>query len=202
MKNYIHNLFITMALSATTSSIYTYKESFSNHTDKNIAIAMKYKGSKNLEFIVITPHGKQQFEPGASAIAGVKNAIDSNKANAIPSTWHYLIDPPSINDDNKNSLSWASLRIIWFKTETHKILLAITQAINKSDKSAETITELIKTGSNKANPEIVQQFESADHKLETFIATEGKEIGHSMAQDFHIDIIEDENGNIHFIAPL
>src|ERR1700761_3511064 len=182
MKMYSHILFIITIITSITSSINAYKESFFNSTDKTIAIGMKYKGSKNLEFIVIKPQTKEQFEPGSPAIDGVKNAIDNNKIDAIPGSWYFIIDPISIHDDNKNSLSWSTFRIIWFKPETYNTILTMAQAINKSDKTKKTVTELVKTESQKASPEIAQEFEASDYSLGNFIST-GKEIGHSMAQD-------------------
>lgn len=202
MKKYI-NVLLVLLLCAMNIQIEAYKESFTNHTDKNIAIGMKYKGAKNLEFITMNPHEQQQFEPGSPAISGIKSGIDYHKSNAIPSTWYYLIDPPSLDDNNKNSLSWTPLRFTWLTSDAYKTILAITRALSKStDKSPESITEIIKLEAQKASPEIVTQFTENDYSMENFIKKIGKDIGHSMAQDFHIDIIEDENSNLYFIAPL
>lgn len=199
MKNSNKFLFIIVMIVPFIQSIQAYKVSFSNHITTAIAIGMKYKGFKNLEFIVVKPHEEQFFEPGAPPLVGIKNAIDKNKSNAIPSSWYYHIDPPSLDDNNKNSIMWAPLTIQWFKPDTYKAILKISSEIGNSNKLTK---EFIKIQSAKATPEIMEQLAAVDYNLENFLRIIGKNIGHSMAQDFHIDIIQDENGNIHFIASL
>jgi len=221
MKTHLSTMLVIFAALGMTMQAQAHVYSFSNHTDQTIAIGMKYKGDSEIQFIVMEPHEKGEFQPGTEGVSGVKSGIGYSKIDSIASQWYYLVAPPLMTNKNKFTVPWKAFAFIYLQPDTYKVALEAGVAIGtaletkaKTDIETDTATsdttlatdatnEFVKTAAKKvAKGEALTAIVHTDYNLGAFISKVGNAVGPSMERSFHTDIIKDENGKIHFITIL
>jgi len=204
--------------------VHAWTYSFSNHTNRKVAIGMKYQGvNEPLEQRIINPNERRQFRPGDPDIAAAKSGFVVDK-------FYYMQDPilsdwlkrngGSFRPNNINNAPWRAFSLTWVPSEKYDAAIELAEAIGNFTEStgktamkagasyltggastaAEAATELASKGAIKAS--VLNEFASNDYSLGKFFASIGKAIGYTMAKSRHIDIVEDENGNLKFLTLL
>jgi hypothetical protein len=220
MNNYSLKVVLAIALMVMAAPLQAYRYTFSNHTGKKIATALRFKSSKWYEFTVVLPNKMGTIAPGNKYIPDVQTEIGEGKAGYIPSEFFYYV--PKANEKmttaNQQSVAWRSMPITWVPSEKYTAALELAEAVGNftetaaktaakagaayltggASAGAEAATELAKTGAVKAD--VLKEFAGSDYSLGKFFGSIAKSAGYSMARNRHFDIVEDENGNLLFLS--
>jgi hypothetical protein len=220
MKNYIVKAMVALVALAVVSQADAYNYSFSNHTVKKIAVALRFKTAKWYEFAVVLPNTMGTIAPGNNYIPDVQSEIGQGLAGYVPSEFFYYIPKAGekITTANQQTVAWKSMPITWIPSEKYAAALELAEAVGNftetagktaakagaayltggASAGAEAATELAKTGAVKAD--VLKEFASSDYSLGKFFGSIAKSAGYSMARNRHFDIVEDENGALKFLS--
>ena len=220
MKNYIAKAIIVLVALGVSSQADAYRYSFSNHTGKKIAAALRFKTAKWYEFAVVSPNKMGTIAPGNNYIPDVQTAIGDGLAGYIPSEFFYYIPKAGekMTVDNQQTVAWRSMPITFIPSEKYAAALELAEAVGNftetagktvmkagaayatggASAGAEAAAELAKKGTVKAD--VLKEFANNDYNLGKFFGAIGKSAGYSMARNRHFDIVEDENGNLKFLT--
>lgn len=226
MKNHLSKVLVTLLALGIASQADAYTYSFTNHTNKRVAIGMKYKGiNEPMYERIIAPQERRQFRPGEAEIVGVKVGFVVDKFYYIPepvlSNW--LLKNAKFTPSNINNAPWRALSISWVPSEKYDVAIELAEALGNftegaakagmkagaayatggASVAADAAQEVVASTAKKiANAETVKELASNDYSLGKFFAAIGKNIGYTFAKSRHIDIVEDENGNLKFLTLL
>lgn len=227
MKNHLSKALIALLALGVSFQAQAWTYSFSNHTNKTVAIGMKYKGiNEPLEQRIIKPNERRQFRPGDPDIS-------SAKAGFVVDKFYYMQDPVfsewfnkngrAFNPRNINNAPWKALSLTWVPSEKYTVAIELAEAVGNFTESAtkagmkagaayatggaslaaDTAKDVVESTAKKiASADTMKELASNDYSLGKFFASIGKAVGYTMAKSRHIDIVEDENGNIKFLTLL
>ncbi len=229
MKNLLGKAFILVSMLAAASTAQAYVYSFSNHTNNDMAIGMNFKGSGNMEYIVVPAHQGSAFSHKIKGEFGVRSNIGANRAGYIASRFYYipnLIDRNgqriAVNEKTRGNLPWKAMNIEWLPTEAYKVSLEVAEAVGNMTETvgkaalkagaayatggatvaADATAEVAKNAAKKvASAKTMEELASNDYSLGKFISAIGKSVGHSMIGGNHVDIIMTDEG-LKFISLL
>lgn len=222
MNNYSLKMVLAIALLVIGAPLQAYRYTFSNHTGKKIAMAIRFKTSKWYEFVVVKPDQQGTIGHGNDYIPDVQTAIPSNQSGFIPSEF-FVYQPKTgerMTTSNQQTVAWRSIAPQWIPSEKYNAAIELAEAIGEFTEStgktamkagaaymtggastaAEAATELASKGAIKAD--VLKEFANNDYSLGKFFKSIGTSVGYSMARNRHFDIVEDENGKIVLLTQL
>jgi hypothetical protein len=212
MKKQLLKALAAFAIIGATSHVQAYSYTFSNHTNKEIGVAMRFYGlGEPRYFRWIPSHEGRQFTPKQATRSGMESEqpIEGRKIGFIAKTWWYVINPSPANKSDREvakTLPWREFQITWMPTDAYKVSLKLYEAVTAATvKAAElAIDAAIAIGTEGASVPVQAALKAAKEgaasdALTNLIRTVGEAAGRSMMTDRHIDIIEDKNG-IKFIS--
>jgi hypothetical protein len=227
MKNHLNKVLVTLLTLGVASQADAYTYSFSNHTNKTVAIGMKYQGiNEPLERRTIAPNTRAQFRPGDPDIS-------SRKAGFVVDKFYYMQDPilsnwlrkvgGAFNPGNINNAPWKALSVTWVPSERYNVAIELAEAVGNftetaaksgikagaayatggASLAADAAKDVVESTAKKiASADTVKELADGDYSLGKFFAAIGKNIGYSFVKSRHIDIVEDEEGNLKFLTLL
>lgn len=224
MKKNLMKAIVAVTTVIAMPQVHAWTYSFTNHTDKNVAVGMKYQGiNEPVEQRIVPANERRQFRPGDPDIS-------SRKSGFVVDKFYYIKEPALSNWLSKNGGSftrknldnapWSAMSITWVPSEKYDAALELAEAVGNmtetvgkaagraaaaaatggASEAAEAATELVKKGAIKAD--VLKEFADNDYSLGKFFGSIGKMIGYTMAKSRHMDIVEDENGNLKFLTLL
>lgn len=234
MKNHLVKALAIVAALVAVPQIQAWTYSFTNHTNKRIALALRYQTTSNLEQRVIPPHQRRQFRPGEENPDTRHVDIGSGKAGYVVDQFFYMIDPQfsnwfrangnAFNPRNITQAPWRALSLTWVPSDKYNLAIELAEAVGNFTETAgkaaakagaayatgglsaaaDGAKDVVKKTAAKvgAKADAAKELASADYSLGKFFAAIGKSIGYTMAKNRHIDIVEDENGNVKFLTML
>lgn len=181
MKNSIKTTLIALLLliTATQSSAYVY--TFCNHTEEQIAIAIKFREENEpLYTKLIHPHTTEALGDGNGGVPEIKEGYCL--------TYLYYIKAPTTAQKKHNfaTAPWKDIAITWAPLDIYHPILEIVSP------------HPIPVKKHKVLPAHInyQALSALIHKIH-------KPAHHpTMCVARHMDIIEDQHGKIFFISPL
>lgn len=220
MKNYLVKTIVALVAFSVASQANAYSYSFSNHTGKKIAVALRFKTAKWYEFSVVEPNRMGTIAPGNKYIPDKQTEIGDGLAGYIPSEFFYYVPKAGekMTTANQQSVAWKSMPIMWIPSEKYAAALELAEAVGNftetagkaamkagaayatggASAGAEAAAELAKKGAVKAD--VLQEFSNSNYSLGKFFGTIAKSAGYSMARNRHFDIVTDENGALKFLS--
>lgn len=223
MKNHLNKVLVTLLALGIASQADAYTYSFSNHTSKKVAIGMKYQGiNEPMEQRTIAPHTRAQFRPGDPDIS-------SRKAGFVVDRFYYMQDPifsdwlrkagGAFNQGNIYNAPWRALSVTWVPSDKYNATIELIEAVGNTLEAgtkagikagaayatggASLAADAAEAAAKKlANADVAKELASNDYSIGKFLAAIGKAAGYSWVRSRHIDIVEDENGNLKFLTLL
>lgn len=219
MKNRIVTALAVLVALVVVPQAHAYRYSFSNHTTKKIAAAIKFKGSKWYEFCVTLPGQMNAIAHGNKYAPDKQTDFPSASAGLVPSQLFYYIPKAGeqMTTANQQSVNWRAINIEWIPSESYDIAIELAEGLGKAGSAigkagikagaaymTAGASELGDAASKmtSAKADIAKDAASGSYGLSSLIGTIGKSAARSLIGDHHIDIIEDEDGKIHFISLL
>lgn len=219
MKNRVFKAIIALAAFVIVPQAQAYRYSFSNHTTKKIAAAIKFKGSKWYEFCVIQPGQMNAIAHGNKYAPDQQTDFPSASAGLVPSQMFYYLPKAGelMTTKNQQTVAWRAINIEWIPSESYTIAIELAEgmgkagsAIGKAGMKAGAAymtagTSEVANAASKmttAKADALKDAASGSYGLSSLIGTIGKSAARSLIGDHHIDIVEDEDGKIHFISLL
>ena len=218
MKNRLFKAIIAIATLVIVPQIHAYRYSFSNHTSKKIAAAIKFKGSKWYEFCVALPGQMAAIAHGNRYIQDVQTAFPKASMGLVPSQLFYYApkDGEIMTTKNQQTVGWRAINIEWIPSESYDIAIELAEGLGKAGSAmgkaaVKAGAAYMTAGASEvgdaaskmaARADIAKDAASGSYGLSGLIGAIGKSATRSLIGDHHIDIIEDEDGKIHFISLL
>ena len=222
MKNGFMKAIIALAALVVVPQISAYQYSFSNHTKKKMAVAIKFKGSKWYEFCVVQPGRMGAIAHGNKYKPDVQTEFPAASAGLIPSQFFYYVPKAGekMTIANQQTVNWRAVNITWVPSESYQTAIEVAESIGATGEAAGKTaaragaayatggaSELAagaagaaKTAANKAGA--LTEAGSGEYGLSKLLGSIGKSAARSLIGDHHFDIVEDENGKISFITIL
>lgn len=132
MKNNLSKALVTLVALGAASQAQAYTYSFTNHTNSQVAIGMKYQGiNEPLEQRVVPPHERRQFRPGDPDIT-------SRKAGFIVDKFYYMQEPSfsvwfkrngPFNPNNIQQAPWRALSLTWVSSDKYDAAIELAEAL-------------------------------------------------------------------------
>lgn len=222
MKNYVYKALAILAIVGATGKMQAWSYTFTNHTNKEIGVAMRYYGLGEPRYFRFIPSkASRQFTPGQPTVpgsAGAEEGIVPAKVGFVAKTfWYVDMSDPKLSALKKDrelakTLPWAEIHITWMSTDAYKLALALYESSVKVGgaalaSGAQVAIAAATSGASapvQAAAAAVQagvKGAAASGSLSKLITAVGEMASRSMITDRHIDIIED-NGEIKFISKL
>jgi len=209
MKKQLLKALTALAIIGTTSQMHAYSYIFSNHTNKEIGLGMRYYGlGEPRYFRWIPSHQARQFTPGQPTRSSTEREIEYRKIGFIGKTFWYVENPTAAQKQDPKALPWREFQITWIPTDSYKIALKLYEATTAASVQAAklaidaAIAIATEGTSVPAQAALAAAKEgAASDALTKLIKAVGKAAGRSMMTDRHIDIIEDKDG-IQFISQM
>jgi|GEM_PF-5773040 hypothetical protein len=218
MKNLLRKTLVVLAILGTTAQMQAYKYSFTNHTNNEISIAMRYKGIGEPRYRIHIPaHESRQFRPGDGQIPRIKIGF-------LPQAFWYINKPTAAHKANHKTAPWREFAITWVPTDKYQLAIDLAEAIGQTTEGAGKLAleaggayasggaslaaeEAAKAASAAKRAATGETLTSAGGNvgglgLANLLKAVGKSGAHSMMRDRHIDIVEDETGKLSFISLL
>jgi len=218
MKKHFIKAIVALAALVVVSQAHAYRYSFSNHTKKKIAVAIRFKGSKWYEFAVVQPGRMGSIAHGNRYIPDVQTAFPTASAGLIPSSFFYYIPKAGekMTEQNQQSVGWRAINITWIPSASYEASIAVADSIGATTEkagaaAAKAAAAYMSGGATAAAEGAVKATGGADALKALsegkigfggFLSSIGKSAAHSLIGDHHFDIIEDETGKISFITIL
>lgn len=230
MKNHLSKVLVTLLALGIVSQANAWTYSFTNHTSKTVVIGMKYQGTNEpLEQRIIPSNERRQFKPGEPMDASGFVDISPAKVGFVVDKFYYMQDPQftawynkngrRFNPQNIRNAPWRALSVTWVPsdkyTATIELMEAVGDTLEAGTKAGIKAGAAYATGgaslaaeaaqaaaSNLANAEVAKELADNDYSIGKFLSAIGKVAGYSWVRSRHIDIVEDENGNLKFLTLL
>jgi hypothetical protein len=146
MKNHLFKALVAVGALVAVPQIHAWTYSFTNHTNKRIAIGMRYQTTSNLEQRVIPPHQRRQFKPGEENPDTRHVDIGGGKVGYIVDQFFYMIDPQfsnwfkangnAFNPGNINNAPWKALSLTWVPSDKYNIAVELAEAVGNFTETA------------------------------------------------------------------
>jgi hypothetical protein len=217
MKNYFNKALVALCALAIASQAQAYTYSFTNHTNKPIALAQKLNGiNEPLSARIAQPHTRVQFRPGDPDIR-------SDKAGYVVKEFYYSQIMPkegsfTVTLESIYNHPWRAMPITWVPSASYDIAIELAESLGNTGEAAgkaglkagaayatggaSVIADEAKKALKGAKGEALSGAAGGEYGLGALLKSVGKAIGHSMARSRHIDIVEDEDGKLSFITLL
>jgi hypothetical protein len=223
MKSNFMAVIVAITAFASVSEVYAYQYTFSNHTNKRIAAAIRFKTSRWREFTVMAPHTGGTIAHGNKYIPDVQTEIPSNQSGFIPSEFFYY-EPKAgekMTTANQEKVAWKGISITWIPTEKYNSTLDLVEKIGElteqaaktaakagaayatggASVGADAAAELAQQG-NQGALDVAKEFAERDYDLGKLFAAIGKSASRELIGNYHIDIVQDSKGYIKFLVRL
>jgi hypothetical protein len=209
MKKQLLKALTALATIGTTSQVHAYSYIFSNHTNKEIGVAMRYYGlGEPRYFRWIPSHQGRQFTPGQPTKTPTEAQVEYRKIGFIGKTFWYVTNPTEAQKQDPKALPWREFQITWIPTDAYKVALKLYEATTAATVQAAqlAINAAIAIATEGASVPVQAALTAAKEgaasdALTKLVRAVGKAAGRSMMTDRHIDIIEDKDG-IQFISQM
>lgn len=218
MKNMLSKALVVLTVLVTTAQVQAYSYTFSNHTDREIGVGLRYQGLGEPRYFRWIPRGQgRQFTPN-QAVAANERAIEGRKIGFVAGTWWYVENPAAalkVDHATAKSLPWMEFQITWLPTESYKLAAKLGKAVTDFSMSAgQVVVDVgLAAAAAAAAPETggvslaaLKAGQAVDKT--TLFNTLGKVIkaagslgARSMMTNRHIDIVDTPEG-IKFISAL
>ncbi len=222
MKNLLNKALVALVIFGTTTQVQAYSYIFSNHTTKEIGVAMRYHGLGEPRYFRWIPSNQgRQFTPKTPNVereGGVIEAgIEDRKIGFVAKTFWYVENPTLAQKQNPKEIAWHEFQITWMPTASYKLAVKLGSALTDFSMSAGQIVVdvALAAAAAAAAPETggvslaaLKAGQAVDKKvlfdtLGKLIKAAGSSAARSMMTDRHIDIVQDsEAGEIKFISQL
>ena len=181
MKNTIKTALVTILLLATATQSYAYVYTFANHTEKQMAVAIKFR-EENEPFYtkLVHPHTIETLGDGEGGVPEIKEGYCAAHI--------YYVKAPTTAQKKHNfsTAPWKDIAITWAPLDIYHPLMEIVNPHSIHVKKHKVIPATI---DYQALSELMHKISKPSHHQ-------------TMCVDRHIDIIEDEHGKIFFVSPL
>ena len=220
MKNRLNKALAVLAILGTTAQVQAYSYIFSNHTNKEIGVAMRFYGlGEPRYFRWIPSHQARQFTPNQPTRTPEEREVEGRKIGFVAKTLWYKVGPLTLAQKrDPKALNWSEFQIIWLPTDAHKLAVKLGEALTHTTMAAGAIVvdaalkaaavaAAAETGGASLAVQGLLTSAGAADKTQVFdalgklIKATGSVVSRSMMTDRHIDIIEDQYG-IQFISQL
>ncbi len=235
MKNHLNKALIALTLLGTASQVNAWSYTFSNHTNKEIGVAMRYYGLGEPRYFRWVPaHQGRQFTPGKWPVPQLPSEgyIDPSHVGFVAKEFWYAENPTPAQKATREAalqIPWRSIGITWISSSSYEKIIDLAEAVGKTTEGAGKLAleagaayatggaSVAASGAAEAagaaskavqgSSTTADVLKSAggnvgDLGLANLVKQATKVASESMATDRHIDIIEDEKGNISFISRL
>lgn len=140
MKKHLHKALAVLAIIGTTSQIHAYSYIFSNHTNKEIGVGMRYYGfGEPRYFRWIPSHQARQFTPGKPTRTPTEREIEYRKIGFIGKTFWYVENPTAAQKEDPKALPWREFHITWVPTEAYELAINLCEAVSAATVEAAKI---------------------------------------------------------------
>lgn len=222
MKNSLNKVLIALAVLGTTAQVHAYSYIFSNHTNKEIGLAMRFHGLGEPRYFRWIPKNEaRQFTPNQATRTPSEGQVEGRKIGFVAKTFWYVENPaPAFKADRETAktLPWKEFEITWMPSAAHKLAVKLGEALTDTTMAAGQIAvdAALKLAAAAAAAEtggaslavqgLITSVDSADktvifEALGKLIKATGSVVSRSMVTDRHIDIVETPEG-IKFISLL
>jgi hypothetical protein len=213
MKNLLNKALVALVVFGTTAQMQAYSYIFSNHTNQEVGVAMRYHGLGEPRYYRWIPaHQARQFTPKTGDVQReggvVERGIEDRKIGFVAKTFWYVKTPTTAQKLEPKNIAWHEFQITWMPTEAYKLAIALYEAIGKTtvDIAKIAVDIGVAVATEGASIPVQAALKSAQGGdimggLTTLINAVGQSAARSMMTDRHIDIIEDKDG-IKFISQL
>ena len=226
MKNRLMKAIIAVAAFVVIPQMHAYQYSFSNHTNKKIAAAIRFKGSKWYEFCVVLPGAMCSIAHGNRYEPDKQTDFPAASAGLIPSQLFYYIPKAGekMTTSNQQTVGWRAINITWVPTEAYDISIKLAGRFGKTGETigktaakagaaymtggasdiADEAKEAAKALStkNQKGAAALEKVGEGEFGLGKLLQGIGESAVRSLIGNHHFDIVEDENGKISFISLL
>src|SRR5579863_5116552 len=114
----------------TTRQAHAYSYIFSNHTDKEIGLGMRYYGLGEPRYFRWVPaHQARQFTPGKPTRSSTEREIEYRKIGFIGKTFWYVENPTEMQKQDPKAIAWREFEITWVPTEAYQLAIDLSEAI-------------------------------------------------------------------------
>lgn len=218
MKNIFSKVLVALVVLGTTAQVQAYSYTFTNLTDSEIGVGMRYHGLGEPRYFRWIPSNEgRQFTPN-KPVAANERGIEGRKIGFVAKTWWYVQNPnPSLkaNHEAAKTLPWQEIQITWLPTESYKLATKLGKAItNFSMEAGQVIVDVgLAAAAAAAAPETggaslaaITAGQAVDkgalfNALGKVIKAAGSMAARTMMTDRHIEIVETPEG-IKFISQL
>lgn len=218
MKNLLSKALVVITVLGTTAQVHAYSYIFSNHTNNEIGVGMRYHGLGEPRYFRWIPTNQaRQFTP-KKPVAANEREIEGRKIGFVPKTWWYVQNPAAAQKDNHEAaktLPWQEFQITWLPTESYKLATKLGKALTDFSMAAGVIVvdAALAAAAVAAAPEtggaslaaikVGQEVDKTAlfNTLGEVIKSAGSIAARSMMTDRHIDIVDTPEG-IKFISQL
>lgn len=227
MKNRLMKAIIAVAAFVVIPQMHAYQYSFSNHTNKKMAVAIRFKTSKWYEFCVVQPGTMCSIAHGNRYVPDMQTDFPSASAGLIPSQLFYYIPKPGekMTTSNQQTVGWRAINITWVPTEAYDISIKLAGKFGKFGEAAgktaakagaaymtggasdiadeaKEAAKALSAKNQKGKADALEKVAEGEYGLGKLLSTIGESAVRSLIGNHHFDIVEDENGKISFISLL
>jgi hypothetical protein len=228
MKKQLLKALTVLAIIGATSTVQAYRYSFTNHTNKEIGVAMQFYGlGEPRYFRWIPAHQAREFAPNQPipSQTGAELPVEGRKIGFILRDLWFTENPPAsakVNREAAKLLPWRAITITWIPSSSYEKALDLAEAVGHTTEGAGKLAleagaayasggasvaaEAAGSAAAKATG-TADALQSAGSNisglgLANLLKNVGRVASESMMRDRHIDIVEDETGKISFISLL
>lgn len=219
MKNRLSKALIVLTMVVTTVQVQAYSYIFSNHTNKEIGLAMRFYGLGEPRYFRWVPSNEaRQFTPNQPTKSPSEGQIEGRKIGFVGKTFWYVENPAASYKTDREAakqLPWTEFQITWMPTESYKLATKLGKSLTDFSMAAgQVVVDVgLAAAAAAAAPETggvslaaIKAGQSVDkstlfNTLGNVIKSAGSLGSRSMMTDRHIDIIDTPEG-IKFISQL
>jgi hypothetical protein len=130
MKKHLLAALTALAIIGATSKTHAYSYIFSNHTNKEIGVAMRYYGLGEPRYYRWIPsHQARQFTPGQPTRSPLEKEVEYRKIGFIGKTFWYTENATAAQKQDPKAIAWREFQITWVPTEAYQLTIDLCEAI-------------------------------------------------------------------------
>lgn len=130
MKNRILKALTVLAIIGATNQTQAYSYIFSNHTNKEIGVGMRYYGFGEPRYYRWIPsHQARQFTPGKPTRSATEREIEYRKIGFVGKTFWYVENPTEAQKQDPKAIAWREFQITWVPTEAYQLAIDLCEAV-------------------------------------------------------------------------